>query len=93
MDRSYKALADPTRRRILALLRDRDMTAGNIAGHFPVAWPSVSHHLGILKEAGLVMAERDGQHIRYSINTTIFQELVQHLLQLMPNKSKGGRHA
>lgn len=92
MDKTYKALADPTRREILALLRDRDRTAGEIAEEFDMAWASVSHHLAALKEAELVLAEREGQHIRYSLNTTVFQELVQHLIglaQRKPARSKG----
>ena len=82
MDKTYKALADPTRREILTLLRDRDRTAGEIAERFPIAWASVSHHLAVLKEAGLVLAEREGQHINYSLNTTVFQDLVQNLIGL-----------
>ena len=82
MDKTYKALADPTRREILTLLRDRDRTAGEIAERFPIAWASVSHHLAVLKEAGLVLAEREGQRINYSLNTTVFQELVQNLIGL-----------
>lgn len=86
MDKTYKALADPTRRAILTLLRDGDRTAGEIADAFATAWPTVSHHLGALKEAGLVLATREGQHIRYSINTTVFQELVEHLISLAQRK-------
>ena len=89
MDKSYKALADPTRRKILELLRDRDHTAGEIADEFPIAFASVSHHLGILKDAELVLATREGQHIRYSLNTTVFQELVQNIIGLA--QRKGGR--
>jgi len=87
MDKTYKALADPTRRRILALLRDQDRTAGDIAAKFPIAWASVSHHLAALKDAGLVLAIREGQFIRYSLNTTVFQEVVQQLLDLGQRKS------
>jgi DNA-binding transcriptional ArsR family regulator len=90
MDKPYKALADPTRRDILALLREGDLTAGEIADRFPIAWASVSHHLGALKEAGLVLASREGNHIRYSLNTTVFQEVVQHLLGLAQRKGKKG---
>jgi DNA-binding transcriptional ArsR family regulator len=90
MDKSFKALADPTRREILALLRDGDRTAGEIAERFPIAWASVSHHLGALKEAGLVLATREGNHIRYSLNTTVFQEVVQHLLGLSQRKRRKG---
>jgi ArsR family transcriptional regulator len=87
MDKSYKALADPTRRRILELLRDRDRLAGEIASEFPIAWASVSHHLAALKDAGLVLASREGQSIRYSLNTTVFQELVQNLIGLAQRRN------
>jgi ArsR family transcriptional regulator len=91
MDRSFRALADPTRRRILELLRDGDLAAGDIAAEFPMAWASVSHHLQVLKEAGLVLARRDGQFIRYSLNTTVLQEVLQHLMALAPPKRTKGR--
>ncbi len=87
MDKLYKALADPTRRQILSLLREKDRTAGDIAAEFPMAWASVSHHLGTLKEAGLVLAVREGQFIRYSLNTTVFQELIQQLIGLTQRKN------
>ena len=77
MNDAFKALSDPTRRRILELLSDRDMTAGEIAAHFSMTKPSVSHHLSILKAAGLISDERRGQNIVYSVNLTIFQELVK----------------
>lgn len=91
MDKSYKALADPTRRRILELLRDGDRTAGEIASEFTIQWASVSHHLAALKEAGLVLAEREGQSIRYSLNTTVFQELVQNLIGLAQRRNGRGK--
>ncbi len=90
MDKTFRALADPTRRRILELLRDRDLPAGEIAGKFPMAWASVSHHLQVLKEAGLVLAQRDGQFIRYSLNTTAVQNLLHHLVALAPAKRRKG---
>ena len=91
MDKPFRALADPTRRRILELIRDGDLAAGDIAAQFPIAFASVSHHLQILKEADLVLARRDGQHIRYSLNTTVFQDVVQHLLDMAPiRRRKGG---
>jgi DNA-binding transcriptional ArsR family regulator len=97
MDKTYKALADPTRRQILALLRDQDLTAGDIAAEFPIAFASVSHHLTALKDAGLVIAVREGQYIRYSLNTTMFQEVVQQLMDLGRRKNgrskKESRHA
>jgi ArsR family transcriptional regulator len=88
IDRTFKALADPTRRAILAMLRDGDLPAGEIAAHFPVAWASVSHHLSVLKEAGLVLATRDGQFIRYSLNTTVVQDALQHLLEIAPRRKE-----
>jgi len=72
----FKALADPTRRRILELLRDGDLTAGELAEHFDISKPSLSHHLATLKSAGLVSDERRGQNIVYSLNTTIMQDLI-----------------
>ena len=74
---AFKALADPTRRRILELLARGELSAGEIAAHFSMTKPSVSHHLSILKAAGLISDERRGQNIVYSVNLTIFQELVK----------------
>ena len=72
----FKALADPMRRRILELLRDGDLTAGELAEHFDISKPSLSHHLATLKSAGLVSDERRGQNIVYSLNTTVMQDLI-----------------
>ena len=72
----FEALADPTRRRILELLRDGDLTAGELAEHFDISKPSLSHHLATLKSAGLVSDERRGQNIVYSLNTTVMQDLI-----------------
>jgi len=58
------------------MLKERDMTAGEIAEQFEMTKPSISHHLSILKNAELVLDERKGQNIYYSLNTTVFQELV-----------------
>ena len=76
----FRALADPTRREILKLLRAGPRTSGEIADRFPSTWATVSRHLGILKDANLVLTERDGQSIRYELNTTVFQEVVEHML-------------
>ena len=73
----FKALADPTRRKIILLLKERDMTAGEIAEFFDMTKPSISHHLNTLKQALLVTHERKGQHIYYSLDTTVFQEVVK----------------
>ncbi len=88
-DSAFRALADPTRRRILELLAEGDRTAGEIAQEFPVAFASVSHHLAVLKSAKLVASEREGQHIRYRLNTTVHQEIARYLM----NMFSGGRHA
>ena len=82
MHSAYKALADPTRRQILALLRGGSRTSGEIAGHFSTSWATISRHLAVLRDAELILAEREGQFIRYELNTTVFQDLVQHLLTL-----------
>lgn len=74
---AFKALADPSRRRILELLSEGDLSAGEIAAHFDMAKPSVSHHLSILRDAGLVTDERHGQSIIYHLNLTVLQELMK----------------
>lgn len=89
-DSLFRALADPTRRRILELLNEGDRTAGEIAEQFPIAFASVSHHLAVLKAADLVAAEREGQFIRYRLNTTVFQEVVRYF---MTHFTKGGDDA
>lgn len=73
----FKALSDPSRRQILELLADGELTAGEIAEHFAMTKPSISHHLNILKHAELVTAERQGQNIVYRINMTVLQELTK----------------
>lgn len=78
---TFKALADPTRRQIINLLRERDMTAGEIAEHFDISKPSISHHLNLLKQANIILDQRQGQFIYYSLNTTVFQDLMAWLMQ------------
>lgn len=82
LDATMRALADPTRREILKALRGGDLTAGDIAGRFPMTAASVSHHLSVLKEAGLVKVERNGRNQIYSLETTVFQELIQQMMEL-----------
>ncbi|MCJ7789252.1 MAG: autorepressor SdpR family transcription factor [Candidatus Atribacteria bacterium] len=77
MDSVFKALSDPTRRKILELLTEKDMTAGEIADHFKISKPSISHHLNLLKNSELVLGEKQGQNILYSLNTTALQELIK----------------
>jgi DNA-binding transcriptional ArsR family regulator len=80
VERAIRALADPTRREILKALREGPLPAGGIAARFPMTAASVSHHLSVLKEAGLVQAEREGRSIVYSLDETVFQEFVQQLM-------------
>ena len=77
MDSVFKALSDPTRRKILELLTEKDMTAGEIADHFKISKPSISHHLNSLKNSELILGEKQGQNILYSLNTTALQELIK----------------
>ncbi len=88
MNTIFKALNDPTRRDIIEMLKKRDLTAGEIADHFQISKPSISHHLDLLKQAGLVEAEKQGQFIYYSMNTTVVDELIQWVLQLKNKKNK-----
>jgi DNA-binding transcriptional ArsR family regulator len=82
MNESFKALADPTRRQIIRLLREKDRTAGEIADYFQMTKPSISHHLSALKHAGLVQDERKGQFIVYSLDTTVLEEVLGWFLEL-----------
>lgn len=80
MNEVFKALADPTRRSILDLLKDQDLTAGEIAEHFTISKPSISNHLKILKSAELVLDEKKGQYVYYSLNATVLQEVIKWIL-------------
>ncbi|HUQ20586.1 MAG TPA: autorepressor SdpR family transcription factor [Gemmatimonadaceae bacterium] len=75
----FRALADPTRREIVKLLRDGPLTSGEIAEKFPSAWATISRHLAVLREADLISAERNGNSIHYELNSTVLQELVEHI--------------
>lgn len=83
IDDTIRALGDPTRREILRALRAGDLTAGEIGSRFPITGASVSHHLNVLKEAGLVQAERNGRTIVYSLESTVFQEFVHQMMALL----------
>ncbi|HWJ94272.1 MAG TPA: autorepressor SdpR family transcription factor [Telluria sp.] len=78
----FKALADPTRREILHLLRKEEMTAGDVAAHFDMTKPTMSHHFAVLKEAGLVSNRREGQTIWYSLNTTVLEDVLAWTMDL-----------
>lgn len=86
MNSVFKALNDPTRREILELLQERDMTAGEIAEKFKISWPSISHHLDLLKQAKLVSSEKEGQYVFYTLNTTVMDEIVKWMMQLKSKK-------
>ena len=89
MNQAFKALADPTRRKILDLLKEGDLTAGEIAEHFNMTKPSISHHLNALKNAELIQDEKKGQFVVYSLNTTVFQDLLTWVFTFT-NKGKRG---
>ena len=82
MNKVFKALNDQTRRDILNLLKENDMTAGDIAEAFNITKPSISHHLDILSQAELVTSEKKGQFIIYSINTTVLDDIMQWIVTL-----------
>lgn len=82
-NRVYRALADPTRRRILALLRERPMTAGELASQFSLAWPTMSGHFAVLRQADLVQADRIGSTITYRLNQTVLQEALMALMDAL----------
>ena len=77
---TFKALSDPTRRRMLERLRDGDLNAGELAEGLPMTKASVSHHLSLLKQAGLIRVRRQGQNLVYSLDTTVFQEALQWMM-------------
>lgn len=85
MNLLFKALNDPVRRDILNLLKEKDMSAGDIAEHFKIGKPTISHHLDLLKQAGLVTSEKQGQFIIYSICTTVLDEVLQWLYSIKSN--------
>ena len=86
MNTLFKALNDTTRREILELLKKKDLTAGEIADQFQISKPSISHHLDLLKQAGLVNAVKEGQYIFYSLNTTVMDEIIKWFIQLKAKK-------
>lgn len=77
---TFKALADPTRRRMLERLRDGDLNAGQLAEGLPMTKASVSHHLALLKQAGLIRVRRQGQNLVYTLDATVFQEALQWMM-------------
>ena len=86
MSKVFKALSDETRREILRLLNEKDMSAGEISENFNMSKPSISKHLDILREAELITSEKKGQFVIYSINTSVIQEVLGGFLNIF---SKG----
>ncbi|ASU35595.1 autorepressor SdpR family transcription factor [Mucilaginibacter xinganensis] len=87
MNALFKALNDSTRREILELLKEKDLTAGEIAEQFNISKPSISHHLDLLRQAGLVVSVKEGQFIYYSLNTTVMDELLKWIMGLQSPKN------
>jgi ArsR family transcriptional regulator, arsenate/arsenite/antimonite-responsive transcriptional repressor len=82
----FKALRDPTRRRILEMLKERDLTVTQISEAFAMSTPSISYHLDLLKQAQLVSALKNGQYVTYSLETTVLDDSLGWLLALMKKK-------
>lgn len=82
----FKAIADPTRREILRLLRHEEMNAGEVAAHFDMTKPTMSHHFSVLKAAGLITSRREGQTIWYALNTTVLEDVLAWTIDLAQAK-------
>lgn len=83
MNEVFRALADPTRREVLRILRARDLTAGEIADRFPLAKSTLSGHFAVLKQAGLIVAERRGTTIVYSLNASALEDALGAAMELL----------
>jgi ArsR family transcriptional regulator, arsenate/arsenite/antimonite-responsive transcriptional repressor len=88
MNSVFKALNDQTRREIVELLKKGDLTAGEIADHFDISKPSISHHLDLLKQAGIVSSVKQGQFIYYSLNATVLDEIISWFMGLQNKKKR-----
>ena len=90
LDAAFRALSDPTRREVLRLLRQRDMTAGEIADSFPLAKSTLSGHFNVLKQAGLIIAERQGSTVVYSLNTSALEDAMAVIISLFRRREGKG---
>ncbi|MDF1497109.1 MAG: autorepressor SdpR family transcription factor [Patescibacteria group bacterium] len=88
MENVFKALADPNRRKILELLKKRSMSVTDLLEHFDFTQASLSHHLDILKRANLVITERQGQFIFYSLNLSVFEEISKAMFNLFQYENR-----
>ena len=86
----FKAIADPTRREILRLLRHEELSAGEVAAHFDMSKPIMSHHFAVLKGAGLITSRREGQTIWYSLDTTVLEDVLAWSMD-MARGARGGK--
>ena len=86
MGNVFKAISDPTRREILKLLNDKDLSAGEIAKHFDISKPALTKHLNILREAELVSSEKQGNFVIYSINVTVLQQALSGFMAIFGKK-------
>jgi ArsR family transcriptional regulator len=85
LSKTFQALSDPTRRRILELLKKKDMPAGKLGEYFDITLPSLSHHLNILKQADLVSSRHQGQERIYSLNVSVMEELMEMMVKKFTN--------
>jgi len=83
LDKLFQALADPTRRKIVQLLKKQDQTPSDLLQKMKISQPTLSHHLDILKRANLIDGTREGQYIRYSLNMSVFQLSVDYLMKFI----------
>lgn len=90
MNSLFKALDDPTRRRILEMLKESDLTAGEIAAAFDIAKPSISYHLDLLRQGGLVISIKKGQYVYYSLNTTVLEDSLNWMFNLIKRDKNEG---
>lgn len=87
MNTIFKALNDPTRREIMLLLKETDLTAGKIADHFDISKPSISHHLDLLKQAELIKSDKKGQYVHYSLAPKTLEEVFSWFVQFKPEQA------
>ena len=88
MTETLKALSDPVRRKILDLLKSNSLSAGEISSHFDLRDATISHHLSVLKNAGLIDSVRNGTFIMYELNTSLFEGIVSWLLNFKEAEKK-----
>ncbi|MCK9484726.1 MAG: autorepressor SdpR family transcription factor [Candidatus Marinimicrobia bacterium] len=92
MNAVYRALSDPTRRKILKLLREKDLTAGAIANNFTITKPSLSKHFNILRKAGLIQGDKAGATITYHLNVSVLEEAILALMDVFKfNEATNGK--